>query len=275
LKGEWAEARGESIDIAGSVVFGISLVVVMYGFTMLQATPGFILILLGILGLLAFGRLEARTDSPILDIGLLRRNTVFVFSNLSTMINFCTASATIFFMSLYLQYSREFSPQTAGLIMLTHPVIMTVFSPIAGRLSDRVDPRIVASVGMMFSCVSLVLFVFLNEATALGYIIASLAIFGFGTTLFASPNANAVMGSVEKKSLGVASGMQGTMRSCGQMLGMGIVLILFSIYIGEAEITPEYYPAFLASAKVGFTICAALCFSGIFTQLAGGRARQE
>ncbi len=275
LKGEWADARGEKFDIVGSIVFGISMVVLMYGFTVLLTTPGKVLVILGIMGLVAFVRLEARTDSPILNLGLFRRNTVFVFSNLANLINSCSAFAATVLMSLYLQYSQGFSPQTAGIIMLTQPVVMAIFSPIAGRLSDRVEPRMIASVGMVFICVALSLFVFLTETTALGYIIASLAIFGFGSAIFSSPNSNAIMGSVEKKSFGVASGTQGTMRSCGQMLGMGIAMILFSIYIGEAAITPEYYPAFLTSAKVGFIIFAALCFSGIFAQLAGRRTRQE
>ncbi len=275
LKGEWAEARGERFDLGGSIVFGISIVVVMYGFTVLLTPTGMVLVVLGILGIIAFVRWEARTDSPILNLGLFRRNNAFVFSNLANLIHSCSAFAATVLMSLYLQYSQGFSPQTAGIIMLAQPVVMAIFSPISGRLSDRVEPRIVASVGVVFTCLALVLFIFLTEATALGYVIASLAILGFGAGLFSSPNSNAIMGSVASKSLGVASGTQGTMRSCGQMLGMGVVMIVFSVYIGGAAITPEYYPAFLTSAKIGFTIFAALCFGAIFTQLAGRRTRQE
>ena len=274
LKGEWAEARGERFDVFGSIIFGISLVVMLYGLTVLPTTLGIVLIVLGVLGLLAFVRWEARMESPILDIGLFRKNTVFVFSNLAMLVHICTAFAVIFFMSLYLQYNKAFLPQTAGLIMIVQPVCTTICTPIAGRLSDKVDPRTIAAVGMAVTSVALVLFIFLTEATALGYIIAGLAICGLGVGIFASPNANAIMSSVEKKFLGVASGAQGTMRSCGQILGMAIVMILFSIYIGEAQITPEYYPAFLTSAKVGFIIFAAISLCGIFAQLAGMRLRR-
>ena len=93
--------------------------------------------------------------------------------------------------------------------------------------------------------------------------------------IFSSPNTNAVMSSVATKFMGVASGTHGTMRSCGVALGMAVVMILFSIYIGEAEITPEYHPAFLKSLQVSFTICAALSFAGVFIQLAGGRAKRR
>jgi MFS family permease len=152
---------------------------------------------------------------------------------------------------------------------------MTVLAPVAGRLSDRFEPRKVAATGMTLSCAALVLLCFLTEESTVWYIVTGLVVSGFGIAFFSSPNANAVMGSVEKKYFGVASGTQGTMRTSGMMLSMGIVMILFSIYIGRAQITPEYYSAFLTSMKVGFVIFAALCFGGIFAQLAGRRVRQE
>ena len=272
LKGEWTGARGEKFDLIGSLVFIFSLVIMMYGFSVLPTVPGIVLFILGVLGLLAFVRWEGRVKSPIFNIDVFRRNTVFVFSNLATLINYSAIFAASFLMSLYLQYNQGFSPQTAGLILMSSSVVMTILAPVAGRLSDRVEPRKVAAVGMAFSCVALVLLAFLTEATAVWYIVTSLVVMGMGIGFFSSPNANAVMGSVGKEFLGVASGTQGTMRTSGMMLSMGIVMILFSMYIGKAEITPEYYPAFLSSMKVGFMIFAALCFGGIFAQLAGRRA---
>jgi len=275
LKGEWAEARGERFDVVGSIVFGISLVVMMYGFTVLPTTLGIVLVVLGGLGILAFVWWEAKVASPILNVGRFRKNAVFVFSNLAALINYSATFAVTFLLSLYLQYTKGLPPQTAGFVLVAQPAVMAIVAPVAGRLSDRTEPRIIASIGMAFSCVALLLFVFLTEETALGFIIGSLVIFGLGTGFFSSPNTNAVMSSVEKKFFGVASGTQGTMRACGMTLSMGIVMILFSIYIGEAQITPEYYPAFLTSTKVGFIIFAALSFGGIFAQLAGRKARQE
>jgi len=226
------------------------------------------------LGLLAFVRWEAKVESPVFDISIFKKNAAFVFSNVATLINYSSAYAMSFLLSLYLQYAKGLSPQTAGLILVVSPVVMTIFAPIAGRLSDRIEPRLVASAGLVFTCVALLLFIFLNDETALGFVIIGLAIYGIGTGFFSSPNTNAVMGSVEKRFLGVAAGAVATMRSCGMMLSMGIVMILFSIYIGEAQITPEYYPAFLTSVKVGFIIFTVLSFGGIFAQLAGRRARQ-
>jgi EmrB/QacA subfamily drug resistance transporter len=274
LKGEWAEAKGEKFDVVGSIFIGLSIIVGMYGFTELPSTLGIVLVLLGVLVLLAFIRWEAKVASPVFNLSLFKKNAAFVFSNMATLINYSSAFAMSFLLSLYLQYTKGFSPQTAGLISVVSPVVMTIFAPIAGRLSDRVEPRLVASVGLAFTCVALLLFVFLTEVTALGFIITGMAIYGVGTGFFSSPNTNAVMGSVDKRFFGVASGTVAAMRSIGMMLSMGIVMILFSVYIGQAEITPDYYPDFLISVQVGFIIFTVLSFGGIFIQFAAKKARQ-
>jgi len=150
---------------------------------------------------------------------------------------------------------------------------MAIFSPFAGRLSDKFEPRIIASAGMALSVVSLSLFAFLNQKTALEFVVASLILLGFGLALFSSPNTNAVMSSVERRFYGVASATLGTMRLTGQMLSMGIAMLIFAIYIGKVQITPQYYPLFLTSIKTAFIIFAVLCFAGIFASLARGKVR--
>ena len=274
LKGEVTEYGAEKFDLIGSVAYSLSLLMMLYGFTVLPSTTGIVLIVLGVLAILGFVWWEGKQDSPLLNLGLLRKNTVFVFSNLATLINYGATFTIVFLLSFYLQYIKGFSPQEAGLILLIQPVIMTIFSPSAGRLSDRIKPQSLASIGMAFNCASLLLLVFLTVETSLGLIIGSLAIFGVGMGFFVAPNTNAVVGSVEKRLLGVASGTQATSRYIGMALSQGIVIILFSIYIGDAQITPEYYSAFLASIKIGFIIFATLCFGGIFAQLAGGKVRR-
>jgi len=273
LKGEWADAKGEKFDLGGSVIFGLSLVALMYGFSLLPAISALWLILLGVLGIFTFVRWETRVDSPVFDTKLFRHNVVFAFSNLAALINYCATSATGFLLSLYLQYTRGLSPQNAGLILVSQPIMMAVFSPLAGRLSDKIEPRIVASIGMTLTVIGLLFFVFLSATTTLTFIIFSLVLLGFGFALFSSPNTNAVMSSVEKRFYGVASATLATMRLTGQMLSMGIAMLVFALYIGRAQITPENYPAFLTSAKTAFAIFAVLCFGGIFASLSRGKVR--
>ena len=273
LKGEWAEARGERFDITGSILYSLTLVAIMYGFSQLPTMTGVWLILLGLVGFGGFVQWEMKRESPVFNILLFRDNRVFMFSNLAALINYSATFAVAFLLSLYLQYIKGLSPQQTGFIMVTQPVMMTAFSPFAGWLSDRIEPQIVASVGMTLTAIGLTLFAFLSKTTVLGFIVAVLIILGIGFALFSSPNTNAVMGSVERRFYGVASATVGTMRLVGMMFSMGIAMLVFALYIGRVQITPEYYPFFLKGMKIAVIVFAVLSFAGIFASLARGKVR--
>ncbi len=268
LKGDWIEAKGDKFDLTGAIIFGISLMVAMYGLTIVPKWEGFAMVVAGALGLYIFVRYENRINHPIFNIKAFSQNYTFASANFTMLLHFAATFAMIFLVSLYLQYNQGFTPEEAGLIMLIQPVCTMVVAPFAGRLSDKVDPSLLSMVGMVITCVPLVMFIFLGETTSAWYVRIGMGIFGLGVGVFASPNTNAIMTSAPRRYLGVASGMQGTMRSVGQILGMGVVLILFSVYsIGQAEITPEKYPIFLASAKMAFVIFAIINFVGALTPL--------
>ncbi len=274
LRGEWAGAKGEKFDYTGSVLYAVAIVILVYAFSILPALWGLGIVFLGLVGLALFARWEISQKFPVLNVEFFRKNTVFAFSNLAAFINYLATMAIGFLLSLYLQYVNGFSPEHAGLILITQPVIMVITSPIAGNLSDRVEPRILASTGMALSTAGLILMTFLGSSPNLVIIFVGLFIFGLGFGLFSSPNTNAVMSSVDRKFYGVASGTLGTMRLTGQAFGLALVLLLFSIFIGKVQITPDYYALFLKAMKIAFALFAVLCFIGVFASAARGRIHQ-
>ncbi|MBN1585910.1 MAG: MFS transporter [Candidatus Omnitrophica bacterium] len=264
IKQEWAEAKGERLDIVGSVLYGVMLILLMYGLTLLPARAGLYLVGLGIAGLGAFIRWEIQTPHPVLDMKLFLDNRVFAFSNLAALINYSATFGVGLLLSLYLQFVKGLDPAHAGLVLVAQPVVMSVFSPFAGRLSDRVESRIVASVGMGLIAISLSLLSFLNEQSSLAFVIACLLLLGLGFALFSSPNTNAVMGSVESKFYGVASATLGTMRLTGQMLSLGLVMWLLTVYVGKVPITPEVHAALVLGTGMAFRVFAAFCACGVW-----------
>ena len=216
LAGEWAEARGERFDTPGAFLFGLSLIAAMLGFTWLPGFTGMIMILLGILLLAGFAQWEKQTDHPLLDIGLFSGNRVFALSNLAALINYSATFAVTFFLSFYLQSIRGFSPEIAGAILITQPLLQAIFSSPAGRLSDRMEPGKVASMGMGLCAAGLLLLAFIREDTSLFFILVALALLGIGFALFSSPNTNAVMSSVEKGATGSPRGPSGPAVTSGR-----------------------------------------------------------
>ncbi len=148
---------------------------------------------------------------------------------------------------------------------------MTVFSPWAGRLSDRIDPRIISSTGMAISAFGLILLAFISSETTIIHLVLTLMLLGLGFALFSSPNSNSIMSSVERKHLGIASASLGTTRMIGQMLSMGIAMMLFAYYIGQKSIAPSNLPQLLKSIQMAFAVFAVLCFFGVFASLARGK----
>ena len=271
LKGEWTGAREERFDLAGSIIYSLALAAIMYGLSLLPGSSGAWIILVGALGLLAFLKWEGKVENPVLDINLFKRSTVFTFSNLAALINYSATFAVGFLLSLYLQYVKGLGPQHAGLILVFQPLVQAIFSPLAGRLSDRIEPRIVASLGMALTVVGLILFTLLTPDTSMGFIIATQILLGLGFAFFSSPNTNAIMSSVDKRLFGVASAVLGTMRLTGQMLSMGIVMMVFAGKMGKEPIASGNSLLFLGSAREAFLIFACLCLAGTFASLARGR----
>jgi EmrB/QacA subfamily drug resistance transporter len=271
MRGRWENPKGEKFDFVGSVVFGLMLVSLMYGFSLVPEILGILFIAGGIIGIIFFVIWETRTTYPVLNVRIFKENLVFTFSNLAALINYSATFAVSFLLSLYLQHVKGLSPASAGIILVAQPIVQALFSPIAGRLSDRIAPAKIASIGMGFTAAGLFIFAFLHENTDNWFIVFTLMILGLGFALFSSPNTNAIMSSVEKSLYGVASAMVGTMRLIGQMFSMGVATIVFAVFLGKAKIENSNLHLLTASTRTAFLVMGILCILGIFASLVRGR----
>ncbi len=271
MKGEWAECKDEKVDYWGSLLFIIMLPLILIGFSSITGTFGKLMLVLGVVGLIGFIKWELKVEHPVLDMNLFFKNRRFAFSNLAALISYMGISVVSFLLSLYLQYIRGFDPNITGLILVVQTVFMMLISPVAGRLSDKFDPGKLASLGMALITTGLLIFAFITDQTSLYVIIIGLAILGIGVGIFSAPNMNSIMGSVEKRYFGVASATVSTMRLLGQNFGMGMILIIFAVYIGAVQFTPQNYPELLTSIQIIYIISVVLSVIAILASLARNR----
>lgn len=272
LEGEWAGAKGEKFDIIGSAIYSITVLLIMYGLSDFKPQTSTPLILIGLILLAVFLFYESKVQHPVLEVRLFK-NITFALSNLTAILTYSSTFAIPFLLSLFLQYIKGYTAQEAGIFLIARPVVMALCSPFAGWLSDRIEPRVVVSVGLAIIASGLLLFSGIGAETSLPLIIGNLMLLGFAFALFSSPNTNAIMGSIERKFLGIGSAMVGTTRMTGQMTSMALVMFVFSTSIGRATITPEVYPMLVESTRTAFLIFSALSFTAIFISAARGRLR--
>ncbi len=273
LKGEWTDSRSRKLDLTGSLIYAIAILSLIYGASTLPSLTGCVLVTIGLAGMNLFFRQQKRAPHPIFDVSLFVENRTFTFSSLAALLNYSATFAVTFLMSLYLQYLKGMPPRTAGMLLMAQPLMMAIFSPVAGRLSDRLEPRLLASAGMTITVICMLAFTQLQADTGLVGIVCNLVLLGFGFALFSSPNMNAIMGSVAKEHYGIASGAAATMRLMGQMLSMAIATVVLALLIGHEAIGPENYTRFLLSVRTVFAVSALLCCVGVYFSLFRGRLR--
>ncbi|MGC8748219.1 MAG: MFS transporter [Candidatus Kapaibacteriota bacterium] len=270
---EWADSRGERFDWSGTILYISGLSFLMLGFTRIQTYFGKTLLIASIIILILFIIIENKLEQPIISVKIFLKNITFMLSNLAALINYSTTFAVSFLLSLYLQYIKGLTPQNAGFVLAIQPITQAIFSSYAGKLSDRFEPRYVASFGMLLSSLGIFLLSFINSNTSLYFLMLAQVLLGLGFAFFSSPNTNAIMSSVDKKYYGVASALVGTMRLVGQTFSLGVVTMLFAIYLGGSKFSPPLYPTFISLTHwilLGFSIVSAF---GILASLARGNIK--
>ena len=269
LRGEWAEAKGEPFDWKGSLVYAGAILLLISGASNLdKGLWAWLLAFCGTGGLILFLVFESRTEYPVLNVALLRSNRVFAFSNLAAMLNYAATFGVTFFLSLYLQYVKGLNPREAGTILMIQPIVQATFSPLCGRLADRFSAATVATIGMGLCAAGLAIAASITATTSMPLIIVMLATLGLGFALFSSPNISVIMGSVPPRYLGVASGLNSTMRTLGMMASMTIITVIFSIFMADQAVTQQTQPQFLISMHTALLTFSALCIVGIFFSIA-------
>lgn len=259
-------------DVTGSLLFIGSVGMSLYGFsTFTGGLMSKLFLVAGLLLFVLFIFVENRAVEPVIRLSMFTRDRVYTLSNFAAMLNYGATFAISYLVSIYLQVDMGYNSQTAGLILITMPVVQAIFSPMMGKLSDRVPPWKLASTGMCFCVIGLILFAFLKTETPLWYVLIALVIEGFGFALFSSPNTNAIMARVEKKDLSVANSILATMRTYGHASSMAIVTLVAGSYLGNRALDAVSAQELVQTLHVTFCIFIALGVAAVFMSMARGQ----
>jgi len=271
VKTEWRGATRQPFDARGAVTWGASIALFCLGVSRLPDWDSILILISAVLALVVFLRHARRTEYPLWDVKLFFQNRIFTMSSAAALIMYASTYANVVLLSLFLQSIKGLTASQAGMILMAQPACMAVLSPLMGRLSDKIEPRILASSGMAITAVGLFTLAQLHVDSSLSYVVGALLLTGVGFSLFSSPNVNAIMGSVEPRHYGSASGAVATTRVIGQLSSMVLVTLAISLVMGNAAISEETLPQLAQAIDLTFLIAGCLCLPGVVLSMARGR----
>lgn len=259
---EWLSDENSKIDWTGCSLYVLGIMLFVYGFSDLHSLIGQISAFMGIVILILFGVYESRTKLPVFKIKLFK-NKLFAAYNIVGFLEFFAIAVFDVLFSYYFQYAKGWDPQLTGLILIIPPVLLTIITPLSGRLSDKFPPQKLSTIGLVIFLIPLIGLMFLDVKTPVYLIVISLVLIAVGTGIFSVPNTNAVMSSVGKKEASYASATQITLRSCGQTMSYGLLTLICSFVMGNLPLSIENAALFVSSARIIAFISLILCIIAI------------
>jgi EmrB/QacA subfamily drug resistance transporter len=204
------------------------------------------LLAVSVASLVAFAIAEQRVPEPMVDFGFFRSKS-FLGSNLVAFIVTFAMLAMFFFLALYMQNIKGYSPLEAGVRFLPSTAVIIVAGPISGRLSDRIGPRPLMVTGLLIVAASLFWQGHLEVDTSYGFLVGAFVLMGLGMGLVMSPMSTAAMNAVDPAKAGVASGIVSMSRMVGGTFGVAAMGALIT-GMGKSKLD-ELLPALPDDAR--------------------------
>ncbi len=274
IPGDWKTYENDKIDSTGYFIYGLGILLFIYGFTSLMNMTGMICTAIGFILLIIFGYYETRIQSPAFNMRLFK-NTKFTSSNIAALCSYLAVAAITTILNYHFQYVRGWNAQMSGLILIITPIIMAFMAPTSGKLSDRIHPQKLAAIGMSIATVTLVILIFLDANTPLYLIVIAMVLQGIGMGLFTSPNTNAIMSSVPPNETPNASAAQSAMRTIGQTMSLGLLTLVFAWIMGSLKLSSQYAGMIVQSSQIVCIICTVICIIAVFASLVGIKSKDE
>ena len=253
-------SREQRLDLPGLLTSGIGLF--SFVFALIEAhrygwTSGLILGLfaLGTVALAAFVLLERHQRLPMLDLSLFKSGT-FTGANLVAILVTLAMFGIFVFFPIYMQTFLGWSPIQAGAALLPWTILIVIFAPIAGKLSDRVGSRWLIAGGMTTVALCCLELSTVTVNSGFWQMLPGFILGGLGMAFVMTPMSAAVMGAAPVDKAGVASGVLNTFRQVGVALGiaiMGAIITNREAAAARAGADPPH--AFVHGLKIGRASC--------------------
>lgn len=273
------------MDIPGMVLMGVGLGLVSYAaihFTSVGISVfDLSLAAAGIVFVGIFVLTELKVKNPMIDFHAFK-NIVLRFSLISAFFLALGYLAVVFLIIMYLQGVRGLTPLNASLLLIPGYVVGSFLSPVMGRQSDKLGPRLIATMGICFLAVACVIYLALGPTTQLYVILIGSFISGIGTSMFFPANNGAVMANAQVGSYGSISGLLRTVQNLGTLGSYVLAItvaasslprnVAFQIFIGTSNLEGGLADTFIKGMDTALYVSLVLIvIAGIASAIRGKR----
>ena len=268
VKDEWKTNENDKIDYKGMILYMIGMFCFIYGITTVMSLEGQIITILGIILLIGFAYFELQQRMPAFEFHLFA-NRPFTFYNIAGLCGYFAVMMITTIFNYHFQYVRGWDAQLTGLILLISPVVMSVTAPNAGKLSDKIHPQKIATVGMIITIFAFIILIYMDAYMPLALIVLAMVLQAIGMGLFSSPNMNAIMSAIDQKYAAHASASQLTMRGVGQTLSLSVLTLVFAWVMGSLQLSSQYADLIVQASQIVCIICGAACVIAVIASVIG------
>ncbi|MBE6506588.1 MAG: MFS transporter [Methanocorpusculum parvum] len=257
----------QKFDMWGAVLYAVSMFALMYGLSTITDTGSIFLAAAGLILFAVFIWYETRQAHPLLHVRLFFENKRFARSSYAALLNYAAVYAVTYMVSLYLQSIGQLNAAEAGMIMLFQPLIQVVATPLAGKISDKIDAKYLVTAGMILTIVGLLILsgLGISMTNVAGYIMITQVFIGLGAALFSAPNTSTIMGSVAPSEYSMASSVVSVVRQAGMLISMAVCMAAISLFVGGTDMLgPSMYAQFVEALRVSMLISTGLAVVGVF-----------
>ncbi len=222
-----------------------------------------------IIAFIIFIVVEKRQENPLLQLEIFK-NKLFSLSIFCAFLSFIAIFCSNIIQPFYLQDARGFSPSTAGLVLMTYPLVISVIAPVSGYLSDKIGSEVLTLIGLSLTSFGLLLMSTLTDYSSIITMVVFTAVMALGNGLFQAPNNSLVMSTVSRDKLGIAGSVNALIRNLGMICGIALSTIIlynrmsYKIGYHVTDFVVGRNDVFIYGMRIVYITAAVICLFGVF-----------
>ena len=267
----------QHLDVIGAILQCVGMILFFGAFIVsqekgLENKSVILAVVVSVFLFIIFGIVEKKHSNPLIELGIFR-NKLFSINLVCAFLSFTCIAASTILLPFYFQYTLKLSASVTGFLLIVSPVVLALFSPLCGSISDRIGREKMCLIGLTVMAIAFILLSTLKTNSIAIIVMLFMGLMSLGQALFQPANNVLVMSNCPRNQLGVAGSINSLVRNLGQIVGITLsttVLYVFMSYKCGYKVSGYTFgqdEVFVYGMKRVYIILSILCCVGVIVYL--------